>query len=114
MPRQFVLGSSFPEALRSPKTMASGWGAVGTAASAVGGIQRAQALHERAAGDVSRAFHPELGSSQPAATVSISNESRDLAVAFVDMMKAESMQAANVTVLRTADEMTGELLDLKK
>ena len=93
--------------------MASGWGAVGTAASAVSGIQRAQSLHERAAGDVARAFHPELGSGQPAATVSFSNESRDLAVAFVDMMKAESMQTANVTVLRTADEMTDELLQLK-
>lgn len=94
-------------------------GIMGGAASAISGIKKAGELHEQAAVDVQRAFHPELDEAPktelaPAATVDVSEKARDLAGAYTDMMKAQSLNAASVKVLQTADDMTKELTKLKR
>ena len=86
----------------------------------LGGVREAGRMHEQAAVQVSRALaSPERpgaateGSREPAATLSLSSASRDLAGAMTNMMKAETYQRANLAALRTADEMSGELLRIK-
>jgi hypothetical protein len=92
-------------------------GIMGGAASAINGIKKAGQLQEQAAVDVQRAFRPETETrteTEPAATVQVSEKARDLAGAFTDMMKAESLNAASVKVLQTADDMTKELTKVKR
>lgn len=86
--------------------MASGVGGVGDGA--VAAIGRAFDQHAKASGEVARAFRPAEGS----ASVEISQAGRDLAAAFTSMMNADASSSAQVAVLRTADEMTGELTNL--
>ncbi len=93
-------------------------GILGGAALAVEGIRRASDLQEAAAINVQRAFRedsaPSERAGEPATELDISTSARDLATAFTDMMRAEGLNAANVKVLQTADEMTKELTDLKR
>lgn len=92
-------------------------GIVRGAASAIQGIRRAGDLHERTARTVALAFREDAPSSragEPAAAVEISASARDLASAFVDLTKAEALNAASVKVLQTADEMTEELTRVKR
>lgn len=76
-------------------------------------------MHEGAADTVQRAFHGESGQSGPrlagggaAASVSLSSASQDLAGAFVEMTRADGLNKASVAVIKTADSMTQELLDI--
>lgn len=90
--------------------MATGISALGYALS---GIRRASNLADRAASDVATSFHPELRKEDsPAAVTSFSNESRELASALIDQMKASVLNEASVDILHTVDEMTQELLEL--
>lgn len=76
--------------------------------SAVRAIGKSFDQHARASAEVVRAFRPADSS----ATVQFSQESRDLASAFADMTKAETSGAAQGAVLRTVDEMAGELTNI--
>lgn len=104
---------------------------------AISGIVDAERMHERAAVDVQRSFHgpdsstplqssplrsspqrpPDEGAQGRATTLQLSSGARqvadgapDLASAMTTMMKAETYNEANVAVLKTADEMTQELV----
>lgn len=119
--------SSFLAAIRPSVGMSNAIGPTGAAASAVQGIARAGALHEQAATQVQRVFlspaflesiakqpsEAPPSVSGPAATVSLSNESRDLAGALTDMTRAENLNAASVKVLQTTGEMQDMLIELK-
>ncbi len=97
--------------------------AISAAASGVAGVRRAGAIHEGAADVVQRAFHGENGQSGPrlsgnsgsgaAATLSLSSVSQDLGGAFTDMIRADGLNKASVAVIKTADEMTKELINIK-
>jgi hypothetical protein len=89
---------------------------------AISGIADAERLHERAALDVQRSFHgpdspsplrpPDEGAGGQATTLTLSGQAGDLAAAMTTMMKAETYNKANVAVLKTADEMTRQLMDI--
>ncbi len=87
------------------------------AASGVEGMRKAANLQNRAAVAVQGAFHGSASSSSAsaggAATVNVSSASQDLAGAFTDMMRADGLNKASVAVVKTADEMTQELLNIK-
>jgi flagellar hook protein FlgE len=91
--------------------------ALSAAASGVAGVRRAGAIHEGAADTVQRSFHGENGQSGPrfeagAATLNLSSVSQDLAGAFTDMIRADTLNKANVAVIKTSDEMTKDLLNI--
>jgi hypothetical protein len=68
----------------------------------------------RAAVDTARAFHPPDAPTlpKPAVTVSLSNESRDLAQATVELIGAKAEMKAGATLIRTGDELTKETLSM--
>ncbi len=88
--------------------------------SAVAGISEAGRMHEKAAVQVQRSFHgpesstplraPAESNQDVAATVEFSGASQDLAGAMTNMLKADAYNRANVAALKTADEMTQELV----
>ena len=86
--------------------------------SAVQGIMNSMRRMDRAAVSISRSGLPEIpvGPNDLAATAGPAQgtESTDLAGAMVDMLMAQRAFSAQLRVLKTADEMSRETVDLLK
>ena len=91
---------------------------VSAISSAVQGIMNSMRRMERAAVSVARSGLSEVpaGPNDPAATAGPAQgaESTDLAGAMVDMLMAQRAFSAQLRVLKTADEMSRETVDLLK
>jgi len=91
---------------------------VSAISSAVQGIMNSMRRMERAAVSISRSglSDARVGPNDPAATAGPAQgtESTDLAGAMVDMLMAQRAFSAQLRVLKTADEMSREAVDLLK
>lgn len=84
--------------------------------SALEGLQRAQDRLARDAQYVANAsdMDPEAEASAPATDTTGESAPQDMTGAMVDILIAQRAFAAQLRVVKTADAMTGEVLDLTK
>lgn len=86
--------------------------------SAMAGLQRHARAVDRAAGTIARAglepASPAPGASSPATPGASAPPADELAGAMVDMLVAQRMFSAQLRVIRTADEMMQEAVELPR
>lgn len=106
-------------AIRAVQTGMESRGIGGARDAAIGGLQRASRLMDKAAAQVANvALERQDIAAGPAATVDISPQAKalansdptaDIADGFVNQSVAKALNAANVKVLQTTDETLAEL-----